>query len=233
MTDRQIYRIAGVCSLAAIACTFLEYPFYLARSGFLTVTDPAAIVDFTNRNATNIMCCVFLDFLILPLIVVFAAGFRHMILRADAQQEWLATLFSAFVNMYIVITLIADCLQAASVVDALTPPADPLVMRAFIESMYLMYGAVALWIMGILMGIAGAATLAAKALPRWAAWVAFGCALAAGAFTPSMFVHHADPYGFYNPAGWGVNALAAGLPVAVWMIVTGTLMLRKEANCGP
>ena len=230
MNDQRIYRIAGVCGLAAIGCCFVEYPFYIARSGAFSLTDPAALIDITARNATNSMCCVFMDFVIISLILAFAAGFRHLILKADPRQEWLATLFYGLVLVYLVLTLVSDCLQAAADVDALTPPANATIIRGLWESTFLMYGAAALWLMGLFMAIAAYLTFATRALPDWSGWVACACALGCFAFVPSMFVHHVDLYSFYNPAGWGATALASGLPIAVWMVVTGILMLRKRAG---
>src|SRR3974390_3457025 len=92
MNDQNIYRWAGICSLAAQAFFFIEFPFYVVRTGFPTVTDAAKLADYTTRNGTNIMICAFLDFIILTLIMIFLAGFRHLIIKADAQQEWLAPL---------------------------------------------------------------------------------------------------------------------------------------------
>jgi hypothetical protein len=31
---------------------------------------------------------------------------------------------------------------------------------------------------------------------------------------------------FYNPAGWGPEAIASGFPLAVWMITVSVLMIR-------
>ena len=87
MGDLKIYRVAGACGLAAIALFFVEFPFYLVRSNFPGVTEPTKIAEFTARYATNIMTCVFLDLFILSLMMVFAAGFRHLIRRADAEQQ--------------------------------------------------------------------------------------------------------------------------------------------------
>jgi hypothetical protein len=48
-----------------------------------------------------------------------------------------------------------------------------------------------------------------------------------------MFVHHIDLYGFYNPAGWGAEAIANCFPLAVWMITVGILMIRKGKPVAP
>jgi hypothetical protein len=129
MNNLKIYRWAGVCALAAIAVFFIEFPFYLIRGAVPGITESSKLVAFTARNGTNIMTCVFLDLVILTLVMIFAAGLRHLIRQADPQQEWLGTLLFGFGLVYVTITLVADSLQAATVVDALTVPADPTIIR--------------------------------------------------------------------------------------------------------
>ena len=50
-------------------------------------------------------------------------------------------------------------------------------------------------------------------------------ALGCFAFVPSMFVGSPDIMRFYNPAGWGPEAIASGFPLAAWMITIGILMV--------
>jgi hypothetical protein len=123
MNDLKIYRWAGVGAVASIFVFLIELPFYFVRGAFPGVTDPVKIAEFTARNATNVMTCVFLDFIILGLIMIFLAGFRCLIGRSDPQQEWLGTLVFGVGLVYVTLTLVADSLQAATVVDALTIPA--------------------------------------------------------------------------------------------------------------
>ena len=233
MTDRKVYRIAGISSLATIAVFFFEFPFYLVRGTFPTMAETGKLAEFAARSDTNIMTCIFLDLIILSLILVFFAGFRHLVLRTNPQQEWIGTLFFGVGVIYVTLTLIADSLQAATVVDAITPPADGIIIRAMTESYYLMYGAVALWFMALLMAIASYATLASHALknpilPKWSAWLGYACSVACLAFVPTMFIRHVDVREFYNPAGWGPEAIANGFPLAAWMIALGILLLRKR-----
>jgi fumarate reductase subunit D len=112
MTDQKIYHVAGFCSLAAIVVFFIEFPFYLVRGPFPSMTQSNKLSDFAARNATNVMACVLLDLLILSLFMIFAAGCRHIIHRTDPQQEWLGTLFFGVSLVYTTLTLIADSLQA-------------------------------------------------------------------------------------------------------------------------
>ncbi|MGP8174082.1 MAG: hypothetical protein ACLP7O_05990 [Terracidiphilus sp.] len=233
MTDQKIYRITGISALACIATFFIEFPFYLVRTPWPGLAASDKLADFAAHNGTNIMCCVFMDFIILTLLMIFLAGVRHLIRHANPQHEWLASLFFGVGLVFVTLTVVADSLQGATVVDALNPPGDGIIIRAMMESTILMYGAVALWLLAFLMAILSYVTQLSGALPRWSAWVGYACALACLAFVPTMFVHHVDMMGFYNPAGWGAEAIANGFPLAVWVIVVGILMLRKAGKRDP
>jgi hypothetical protein len=226
MTDLRIIRIAGICSLATIAVFFIEFPFYLVR-GHLSSMVEIYRPDFAARNAGNIMTCVLLDLFLLGFFIIFSAGLRHLIRKADPQHEWLGTLFFGVALVFAAITFVADSLQGATVIDALTVPGDFTIIRTMIESTFLLYGSVALFLLALLMAIASYATMASAALPKWSGWVGYSCALACLVFVPSMFVGRPDIFAFYNPAGWGPEAVASGFPLAVWMITIGILMVRK------
>jgi len=226
MNDQKIYRWAGICSVAAQAFFFIEFPFYMVRTPFPGMTDPVKLADYTVLNGTNIMTCVFLDFILLALIMIFLAGFRHLIRQAGPQHEWLGVLVFGVGLVYVTLTLIADLLQAATVVDAHTVPANGVVIRAMMESMYLMYGSGALFLMALFMAVGGYAGVASRTLPGWSGWVAYLCALGCLVFVPTMFVGSPDFTRFYNPIGWG-PIIAECLPLTVWMIVVGILMIRK------
>jgi hypothetical protein len=176
------------------------------------------------------MTCLLLDLVILTFLLAFLAIYRWMTVRSNTSLEWLGTLFFGVGLVYAVVTIIADSLQAATVVDALSGAPSPLIVRAMMESMYLMYGSVALFLMAAFMAIGGYLAIESGTLPRWSGWTGYLCALACAAFIPSMYIQKIDPNGFYNPAGWGPLAVAAGLPLALWMIVCGVLMLRKQGE---
>jgi hypothetical protein len=229
MNDQKIYRIAGISALACIATFFIEFPFYFVRSPWPGLAASDKLGDFAARNGTNVMCCVFLDFIILTLLMIFLAGVRHLIRHANPQHEWLASLFFGVGLVFVALTFVADSLQGATAVDGFNPLADGVIVRAMLESTILMYGAVALWLLAMLMAILSYVTLASGVLPKWSAWLGYGCALACLAFVPAMFVRHVDMLGFYNPAGLGVEAIANGFPLAVWMIAIGVALLRKRA----
>jgi hypothetical protein len=124
MSDQKIYRIAGICSLTAIAVFFNECPLYIVRGAFPSITEPSRLVEFAARNATNIITCLLLDLVILTLFLVFVAGFRHLIRQADVRLEWLATLFFGLALVYV--TLTSRCCFRCAEADCL---ATPLILR--------------------------------------------------------------------------------------------------------
>ena len=230
MSDAKIYRLTGIVALACIATFFIEFPFYLVRSNVPGLAESSKYPDYAARNATNIMSCIFLDLIILSLIMVFFAGVRHLIRQANPQHEWLASLFFGVGLVYVTLTFVADSLQASIVIDAFDLPADGVIMRAMTESTLLLYGSIALWLMAFFMVILSCVTQLSGILPKWSAWVGYACALVELAFVPTMFVHHVDFFGLYNPACLGAQAFANGFPLAVWMIVVGILMIRKSGK---
>jgi hypothetical protein len=229
MNDQKIYRIAGISALASIVTCFIEFPFYFNRGPWPGLAASDKLGDYAARNGTNIMFCVFMDFIILTLLMIFLAGLRHLIRRTNPEHEWLASLFFGVGLVFVALTFVADSLQGTVAVDGFNPPADGVIVRAMFESTILMYGAVALWLLAFLMAILSYVTLASGALPKWSAWLGYGCALACLAFVPAMFVRHVDLLGFYNPAGLGVEAFANTFPLAIWVIAIGVALLRKRA----
>jgi hypothetical protein len=228
MTDQKIYRIAGISGLASIFTCFIEFPFYFVRTNVPGLSESSKYPDYAARNATNIMSCVFLDLIILALLMVFFAGIRHLIRKGNPQHEWLASLFFGVGLVFVTITFVSDSFQGTIVIDAFDPPANGAIMRALTESMLLLYGSIALWLLAFFMVILSYVTQQSSILPRWSAWVGYACALIELAYVPTMFVHHVDFFGWYNPACLGAEAFANSIPLFVWTIVIGILMIRKR-----
>ena len=87
MNDQKIYRITGISALACIATFFIEFPFYLVRSPWPGLVASDKLGDFAARNGTNVMCCVFLDLIILTLFMIFLAGVRHLIRQQSTARR--------------------------------------------------------------------------------------------------------------------------------------------------
>jgi len=212
VNDLKIYRITGACTLVSIGVFFIEFPMYFLRGPFPSMAEPFKLGDFAARNATNIMTCVLFDLVILSLILVFLAGFRHLIRQTQPQQEWLGTLAFGVGVVYTTLTLIADSLQGATVLDALAGNADSSAIRAMMESMYLMYGSVALFLMALLMAVAGYATVASRALPKWSGWVGYACAVVLSRICPVHVRRQGRSHRLLQPCWLGSHWCCGGVP---------------------
>ena len=166
-------------------------------------------------------------------MMIFAAGFRHLIRQARPDHEWAGTLVFGAAVVWIAVTLVADGLEGGAVLDTLRGNADSSAVRSLIEATLLIYnGSIAFAVTEFFLGVAGYATFATTVLPRWTAWVAaIGAALCA-ACVPAMYGGPVDYAGFYNAGGWW-PAIIANLPPALWFLVASISMLRmREAASG-
>jgi hypothetical protein len=129
MTDSSIARTTGVCALACVALTWAQFPLWMIGS-------PASVYDgqafgehlFNIRNVA--FTRILLDQGIYFSIMIFAAGFRHLVRQAKAECEWLGTLVFGAAVVWLAVTLVADGLEGGAVLDTLQRRADPSVVQA-------------------------------------------------------------------------------------------------------
>lgn len=234
MRDARAFRISGISSLAAGALLLIETSFYFLRGVQPSPAQSYALVEYAARNAGNIAACLLIDLVMLGFFTIFLTGVRRLIFRADESLHWLADAFLGLGVLYVGLALAADVLQGAIVVDVLTFPADSSVVRGMTEIVYVISGCAGLLVMGMVIALGSSIITLSRALPGWAGSVGYGCAGACVALVPLIFVDHFGAAGFRAAIGAGPSGLGAGLPLVVWMILTGVLMLRlrAEGNAG-
>lgn len=94
-------------------------------------------------------------------MMIFAAGFRHLVRKARAECEWLGTLVFGTAIVWLAVTLVADGLEGGAVLDTLPGHADPSSVRSLVLGTVLIYnGSIAFAITGLFLAAAGYATLA-------------------------------------------------------------------------
>ena len=159
-------------------------------------------------------------------LVVFLAGFRHLIRQARQDYEWISTAVFGAGLVLIAIELAGDALQAGAALDT-SVRADPSVVRALWEGSFVFYGAIGLMLSALVLGSAGAAALATGVLSRRVAWMAIGCAVINLAAAPSIF-GGTDYTGFYTASGT-VTFIAQG-EMFLWFLVASLAMFRLRAR---
>jgi hypothetical protein len=216
--------------MSAIGCVGLSW----AQFPLWRVGSPPSIYDsgafaqhlFDIRHIALLR--ILLDQGIYVCMMVFAAGFRHLIRRARPESEWLGTLLFGAAVVWLAVTLVADGLEGGAVLDTLGGSGDPSAVRALVQGTILIYnGSIAFAITGLFVAAAGWATLDSGILPRWTAWLAFTTAALCAISIPAMFAGPVDYTGFYNAGGWG-PAIIANFPPLIWFLIVGLLLIRKR-----
>jgi len=118
------------------------------------------------------------------------------------------------------------CLTGAVALDTIGARPDPSVLRGLHESTFLMYGSVALILLGMMLGIAAIQALSTRALPRWNGVLAAVTSGLCFVFVPTMYFG-TDPTGFYTASGWG-TAVGATFPFMAWILATSVVLVRKR-----
>jgi hypothetical protein len=229
MSDLNVRRWTGAFGVAAFVVFLAALPLYFLGAGPIPrLEDTASFSDFVTRIHTFILVRTSLaDPLIMVCLVVFLAGFRHLIRQARPEVEWVAELVFGVGLVVVAIELVGDGLEAGAALDA-SVKADPTAVRGLMEGSFPLYGAIGLMLSALLLAAAGFATLATGVLPKWTGWVAYGAAGVSLLAAPSI-LGGTDITGFYTAPGYVTSIGQAAL--VIWFVVASISMLvRREAK---
>jgi hypothetical protein len=222
----DLWRMTGVAALAVVVFSWGQFPMWM-------IGDPPSPYDGAGlgRHLSSIRNIVFtrilFDLCIYVALMLFGAGFRHLIRQACAECEWIGTLVFGAAAVWVGVTLVADGLEGGAALDAVSGHPDPSGMRALVEGTLLIYnGSIAFAITGLFLGAAGYATFASGILPRWTGWLAYASAALCAACIPAMYGGPASFVG-YNSGAMG-PAIVANFPPLIWFLVVGIVMIRKR-----
>jgi hypothetical protein len=204
LKERKTFRLAGFLGLAACLIAALEFPAWMVHGAARSLMDLAIIV----------------------LLLFFFAILRKAIIDRRADLEWMATLLFGLSLVYIAITLVADALSGSMRLDAGEGKADPVVLRAMVESTLPLLGSAGLTLIGAMMLISGVINAYARIFPAWFSYFSFLVCALDFAFVPSMFFG-ADPSSFYSAGGLG-PALAATFPFLAWIAIASLFMIGRR-----
>ena len=226
MSDLKVSRWIGACGLATVVLWLSQFPLYM-------VGNPPSVYDglATSRHLSAISTIAFtrilLDQGVYVSMMVFAAGFRHLIRQARQDYEWIGTLLFGTAIVWLAVTLVADGLAGGAVLDAISSQPDASAVRALILGTLLIYNSSTAFVMtAMFLAVAGFATLGTRILPAWTGWLAFVGSALCLACVPAMYGGPVDYAGFYNAGSFG-PALVANFPPAIWFTAVSILLLRK------
>jgi hypothetical protein len=228
MNTRKVSIWAGGFGLAACLLTFIEFPLWMIGGAEPSFLDSQAFSEFVARTKTLYLHRTLLDMFIFSFLLVFMAGFRQIIIQKDHDYEWMATLFFGIGLVYITLTLVADSITGAVGLDTVAGNPNPTIILGLTEATILMYGSVALMLLGMMLSLATYLLFKTEAMPKWVGWITGLVALLNFAFVPTMYFG-TDPTKFYSAAGLGPS-VGATFPFLIWIAIVSVLMIRKKES---
>jgi hypothetical protein len=227
MNDLNIVRKTGWFGLAGFAVFFIELFLGMLPGAQPLIGDAIGRSQFLTENRVLVLSWILLDMMMYVSLLVFFAGFRHLIVKKNPDYEWVATLALVTGAVWWAVSLVADGLEGGAVLDTVGTP-DLGVIRALEEATLIIWnGAIAFAVTGFFMALAGYAILGTGALPRWVGWFAWVSAILCALSIPAMFVGSMDHNQFYSPVGWG-PMIVANVPPLIWFLVASIFMIRKS-----
>lgn len=229
MNDLKVRRLTGAFGVAGFVVFLVALPLYfLGPQPVARLEDAVQFSDSVSKASTFILTRATLaDPLIMACLLVFLAGFCHLIRQARPDYKWVSTLVFGAGLVVITLELAGDALQGGAALDT-SVKADPTVVRGLMEGSFVFYGAIGLMMSALLLASAGYATLATGVLPRWTGWVAYASAVLNLVAAPSIF-GGTDYTGFYTASGY-VTSISQGAMV-IWFLIASIsiLVVKREA----
>ncbi len=214
MNDVQVRRITGISGVLIGALTVIVIPLYFIYSG------PPPAWNVLTRDLINLVLCA--------VLIVFTAGLSHLIRRADAAFEWVASILYAAGLLFIGMTLVAISLEAGGVFGTPNGTIDPTIDGPLADGNVLIHGPIKRLLTAVFPLPAGYAILRTRMLHPAFGWAAYLIALFNLAFVPSIYFGN-DATRFYSALGWGNSAFAASF-LAYWMLAAGIALLRRRVE---
>jgi hypothetical protein len=226
MDDLNVRRWAGGFGVAAFVVFLAALPLYFVGVGpGAALENTAQFGQFITRTNTYVLIRTTLaDPLIMVGLLVFLAGFRHLVRQARQDFEWIATLVFGVGLVVITMELVADGLEAGSALDTWVR-ADPSAVRGLMEGSFPMFGAIGLILSAFLLASAGYTSLSSGVLHNWTGWFAFMAAALNLAAAPSI-LGGTDITGFYTASGYAPFVGQAAM--LVWFLVASISMIVKR-----
>jgi hypothetical protein len=145
VNDLKVRRCAGWFGAAGFIVFLAALPLYFVGVGpGARLEDTAQFSDLVRGTNTSIIIRTSLaDPLIMVGLLVFLAGFRHLIRQARQEYEWAATLVFGVGVALVAVELVGDGLQAGAALDTWIK-ADPTAVRGLNEGSFPVYGTIGL-----------------------------------------------------------------------------------------
>jgi hypothetical protein len=107
MTDSSIVRITGMFGVACVLLSWAQFPLWII-GGAPRFYDSEALARHLYDIRTTAFIRILMDQGIYVSMMIFAAGFRHLVRRARPESDWLGLLALVSAAVWLAVTLAAD-----------------------------------------------------------------------------------------------------------------------------
>ena len=218
MNEARFERVAGIAGIAGIVLLIVAN----AQLGSTPkAEDPAQkVVSFFSDNRGQALTFVVLFGIGYILLLTFAAGLRQLLRRAGDTSGLPPLVFGAAVWVIVVGTLSGIAIGAAAY---RAPALEPGTTQALFDVSNIGFALIGIPF-AVLFGAASISAMSTRALPRWMGWLG---ALIVILNLVKIFTVFPRSGGF---APGGGLSLVAVVPIWVWTIAVGVVMIRGGAK---
>lgn len=214
MKGAQVERLTGLAGVGIGVSPLLLIPLYFTYAG------PPPASNVLTRNLVSILLCA--------LLIVFLAGLSHLIRKANAAYEWIASVIYGAGMTWVAVLLVGISLEVGAIYGAPDGTIDPTIDGPLAHGTMLIHGSIGRALTALILTAAGYAILRTRIFAVWIGRAAYIIALINVMFIPSLFFG-TDAARFYSAVGWGNSALVASL-IGYWCLAVGVALLRRAPN---
>lgn len=211
MDNAQVRLITGISGVMVGVTSIILIALYFMYSG--------------APPAWNVLTRNLIGLILFGFMIVFIAGFSHLIRRANAAYEWAASLVYGAGLIFVAVALVAISLEAGVIFGNPDGTLDPTINGPLADGNILIHGSIKRVLTIVFLVPAGFAVLRTKMLPAWAGRAAYVIALCNLAFVPSLYFGK-EAAQFYSAVGWGNSAFVASF-FGYWILAVGITLLRQ------
>jgi hypothetical protein len=218
-------RWTGIAGIVTTVVQVIAFAVGFAAGAPTGVDTANGVVHYLHNGSGAIETSVLLFFVAFSVLFVFLAGFRAMIVAADAKLDHLGTAVFGLGATGAILGFVSLGILAAATANASGTPDVPAVHAMFVASGVL-GGAPSAIGLAFFLGVSGLALSKSAILPPWTVWLTWVAAVVVLITAPALYGgDNADAFYTAN----GIVTIVALLPLYVWTLAISIAILRKAA----
>jgi hypothetical protein len=216
-------RWTGTAGVVTTVLQVIAFMLFFAAGTPTGLDNASGVVHYLRNGSGAIETSLLLFFAGFSIYFVFLAGFRAMIVGANARFDYLGTSVFGLGAAGTILAFVSLGVLAAATANAAGTPDVPAVHAMFVTSSVI-GGAPSAIALAFSLGISGSALSKSAILPRWTARLSWVASILVLLTVPALYGGD-NASAFYTANG--IVTLLALLPLYVWTLAISIAILRK------